>query len=263
MDGELISELMNKYYNQLTTTDKKMLKMYATTLKDIKKQLLEHSEKLLQLESTDIFKADRLVNVEKQIELLIYELFNDLTELTEETLVNQAINFDKEFVSILEDTFPSSSSFTTLNKGVIKELVKENWLGMDFYERFGHKAYNLTYECKNILRTGLMQGKSFANMIKEMEVKTGKYYKESETLVRSEGMHVLNSAMVKQYEDLGVTSVEHYTALDERVCKVCGKAHGKKYRIGKQPNLPLHPKCRCTYLEALGSIENALKKLGE
>lgn len=262
MDGELISQLINKYYDQLTKTDKKLLKMYASTLTDIKKQLLEHSDKLLTLESTDIFKADRLTNVEKQIETLIYELFADITEEVETVLIEKALEFDKEFVGLLGETYNNSTAFTQLNKGVIKELVKENWLGMDFYERFTHKAYNLTYDCKNILRTGLIQGKSIANMIKEMEIKTGKYYKECETLVRSEAMNTLNSAMVKQYEELGVTSVEHYTALDERVCKVCGKAHGKKYRIGKQPPLPLHPKCRCCWVETSGSVEKALKDLG-
>lgn len=263
MDGELISQLINKYYDQLTATDKKLLKMYAGTLTDIKKQLIEHSDKLLTLESTDIFKADRLANVEKQIETLIYDMFKDITNEVEAVLIDKAIEFDKDFVGLLKETYSNSANFNTLNKGVIKELVKENWLGMDFYERFGHKAYNLTYDCKNILRVGLIQGKSIANMIKEMEIRTGKYYKECETLVRSETMAVLNNSMLQQYKDLGVTSVEHYTALDERVCHKCNSLHGKKYRIDKAPILPssTHARCRCIMLETEGSIEYALKKL--
>ena len=266
LDGEELSSLINKYYTKLSSSDRRIFKMYVETLKDIKKQMIEHSSKM-SANSTlnDWYRGDRLATLEKEIEIKIKELMLNVADEVEKTAINTTIKFDKEFAKMLTKAYPGADSFSSLNEEVIKELVNENWLGTDFYERCGHKGINLTYDMKNVLRTGIIQGKSIANIIKDMEVKAGKYYKECETIVRSEVMHSLNSSVTQQYKDMGATSIEHYTCEDERVCKVCSKLHGKRYLIDKAPRLPAstHPKCRCTYLVTESSIEYAIKKLGK
>ena len=54
-------------------------------------------------------------------------------------------------------------------------------------------------------------------------------------------------ALVKAYEDDGVTEVRWITAVDDRRCKVCKSRHNKIYPIDKIPPKP-HIHCRC-YVE--------------
>ena len=264
MNGEQLSELINKYYDRLDSSDKKLLKLYANTLKDIKKQLIEHSSKMsADATLNDWFKGDRLANLEKQIEIKINELFLNISDEVEKIAIENTINFDKDFTMLLGEMYSGSDAFSKLNESVIKQIVKENWLGITFYDRNDHKAITMLYDYMNIVKVGLVQGKSIANIINDIEIKAGKYYKETETMVRSEVLHSLNSSVLEQYKGIGVSSVEHFTAEDERVCKICSKLHGKKYLINKAPLLPssTHARCRCTYLVTEGSIEKALKDL--
>lgn len=51
-------------------------------------------------------------------------------------------------------------------------------------------------------------------------------------------------AAVQAFTDTGAQYVEWITAVDERVCEVCGSRHGRKYRIDNVPRIP-HYNCRC------------------
>lgn len=51
-------------------------------------------------------------------------------------------------------------------------------------------------------------------------------------------------AAVQAFKDTGAVYVEWITAVDERVCEVCGSRHGRKYRIDNVPRIP-HYNCRC------------------
>lgn len=55
---------------------------------------------------------------------------------------------------------------------------------------------------------------------------------------------VTGEAMLKAFRDAGVERVRWYTREDERVCKVCGKRHGRIYPIYLLPARP-HWGCRC------------------
>lgn len=55
---------------------------------------------------------------------------------------------------------------------------------------------------------------------------------------------VTGEAMLKAFRDAGVKRVRWYTREDERVCKVCGKRHGRIYPINRLPARP-HWGCRC------------------
>ncbi len=262
MRGEQLSELVNKYYDKLDNTDKKIFKMYQDTLKDIDKQLTDQWRKMkADADLNDWYRIGRLDNLEAQIKNEIAKLMQNVADEVEKTAIDTTIKFNNEFGERMLKDFPNSKDFSGLNKGVIEQLVNENWLGVDYRERLGFKETSLSYDCINVLKVGLVQGKSMANIINDMQIKTGKYYKECTLMVRTETMHTLNASLVKQYEELGVGEVEHYTALDERVCKECGSLHEKKYKIGKEPPLPVHINCRCVYIETEESLKKALEKL--
>ncbi len=55
---------------------------------------------------------------------------------------------------------------------------------------------------------------------------------------------ITEAAVIKALEDAGLDEVRWHTQDDEKVCKVCGKRHGRIYSIHRLPARP-HWGCRC------------------
>jgi hypothetical protein len=92
----------------------------------------------------------------------------------------------------------------------------------------------------------------------------------SEMIARTETIRSENAGSLAAYDAAGVTEVQWWTALDDRVCVFCGEIHGRKwatgsslfrlgdvFRVGESSlrlnyedvkHPPLHVFCRCTLL---------------
>nr|BDD44563.1 hypothetical protein 1 [bacterium] len=69
-----------------------------------------------------------------------------------------------------------------------------------------------------------------------------------EVITRTEIMRSYNQGRIHLYKDMKVEKVVWYTALDERVCPVCGPLNGQEFELDQAPQIPAHPQCRCTIL---------------
>jgi len=69
-----------------------------------------------------------------------------------------------------------------------------------------------------------------------------------EVITRTEVMRAYNQGRMHLYKDMKVQKVIGYTALDERVCPVCGPLNGQVFELEEAPPLPRHPSCRCSVL---------------
>ncbi len=69
-----------------------------------------------------------------------------------------------------------------------------------------------------------------------------------EVITRTEVMRSYNQGRIHLYKDMKVEEVVWYTALDERVCPVCGPLNGQEYILNQLPPIPAHPNCRCTLI---------------
>lgn len=73
-------------------------------------------------------------------------------------------------------------------------------------------------------------------------------YRRAESLWRKQtkqyAIAVEDAAVLKAYEDAGVTKVKWITADDEKVCGACNSLDGKTFAIDKIPAKP-HYNCRC------------------
>ena len=87
----------------------------------------------------------------------------------------------------------------------------------------------------------------------------GSGFNAAHRLVRTETMHYLNESAKEGYKDAGCKKIQFWAAEDERTCEQCGRLHEKIYELGKEPTLPLHPNCRCTYIPIVE--ENADKSI--
>ena len=77
------------------------------------------------------------------------------------------------------------------------------------------------------------------------------------TIARTETIRAHNEAALSEYDAASVilgTEIKQqwWTALDERVCPVCGPRHAKVYTREEGVGLlPAHPNCRCAWLPVL------------
>lgn len=88
-------------------------------------------------------------------------------------------------------------------------------------------------------------GGKLSDLTRALEPTFGR--KRSELIAQTETTRAYAEANERQWKGSGlVEEWEWRTARDERVCSlICGPLHGKRFEIGKGPDMPAHPGCRC------------------
>ena len=143
---------------------------------------------------------------------------------------------------------PRSEGISVPNRKLMDKLINEPWRGDSFSGRIWENQKQLAVGLNDILLAGLQQGKTVTEIAISLHNYTGNSFNNCHRLIRTETMHYLNSAVLMGYKDGGVERVRVWAALDERTCETCMRYHDKVYPLGKEPILPLHSNCRCTYL---------------
>ena len=76
-------------------------------------------------------------------------------------------------------------------------------------------------------------------------------YYRADSIVRTELAHIQTESAKKRYQDSGITQVEIWASPDERQCPECRKLHKKRFPIGAEPQVPVHPNCRCCIIPVI------------
>lgn len=118
-------------------------------------------------------------------------------------------------------------------------------------------------QAKDLFILGLANGLSQKQIISNIMSITSGGYKQIKRIVRTELTRTSNIGAKKRYLQSGQRYVQWNTAIDERVCPICGQLHGKVQEIGKTFTVfltgkaqrmnkgkdikmpPAHPNCRC------------------
>lgn len=93
------------------------------------------------------------------------------------------------------------------------------------------------------LSEGIVKGEPMRKLAKRVSESTGVPIQRARTMARTETMFAFNTAKDEEFRKYGVEKVEWVAALDERMCPVCGKLHGKVFEIDQCPPCPAHPNC--------------------
>jgi SPP1 gp7 family putative phage head morphogenesis protein len=108
----------------------------------------------------------------------------------------------------------------------------------------------LAKRVKESLTTGILKGEGMERLAERLSEDTSIPITRARIVARTETMYAFNNAALTEFERFGIHTVEWLTAEDERTCKRCGPLNHKVFKMGQQPDCPLHPNCRCT-LEAI------------
>lgn len=112
------------------------------------------------------------------------------------------------------------------------------------------------------IRLGMVQGKTTAEIVRDIRgTKARKFAdgllavtaRNAETVVLTATAHVAASARASVYgANADILGGEQWDAtLDHRTCPSCGALDRQVFDIGKGPQTPLHPRCRCVRIPVL------------
>lgn len=246
-------------YNSLEEKNKALMEMYQEATLDIQNELYTIAQKINGGKSvtlSDMHKYNRLNSLQSNIEKRIEQLGEDTEKFGKE---NMKEGFKEVYSNARQEL--GETSFSIPNERLMEQMMNTPWQGSNFSKRLWKNTGVLVRNLNEILTIGLTQGKTITEMAIQLSNRMNQSFNAAHKLIRTETIHYLNESAFKAYQDGGCEEVEVWAAKDERTCEVCGKRHGKKYKIDKRPVLPFHPNCRCTYLPVINKEEAKKEKI--
>lgn len=235
-------------YNDIEKRNKALIELYQEASNDIRDEIFKMAKKMETdtLSYSEMHKYNRLNKLNENINKTIKELSKKVEK-------NAKIEIKEGFISNYDTTMKGLGEleYSLPNKKLIEQLLDYPWSGENFSSRLWENTRVLERNLNEIMVRGLVQGQTIVEMATELDNRMMKGYMECHRLVRTETMHYLNESSLQAYKDAEVKQIQFWAALDERTCPECGEEHGKIYKIGDEPILPLHPNCRCTYIPVI------------
>ena len=178
--------------------------------------------------------------------------------------------FNKLKSNVSTKKFAKLDEVTVIGKAVEQTYLKLMSISKPMFQKIADHAYHRYCpgdSLEEMWLSGFLEGYSPVTkyvFTKEVDRKRARLY---EALIATHGsskeidnalrywskmiaeyaVEITDAATIAAFDDLGITEVEWFTEEDERVCKECGKRHGKVYPIDAIPPKP-HWGCRCYLL---------------
>lgn len=242
------ARLTNKNIKQI---EKQLRKYYKTAAEGVINDFEATYDKLLaaqeegkEVTTADLYKLDRYWKMQGQLRQAAQKLgdkqVNALTKIFE-------IHFFDIYYSI---ALEGVESFSTIDTEGAMKLINSIWCadGKSFSQRVWENVEDLVSTLNEGLIESVITGKKTTQLKKALQERFNVSYSRADSVVRTEMSHVQNVAAKQRYEDYGVREFEVWADKDERLCKICGSLHKKRYPINSTPPVPVHPRCRCSII---------------
>lgn len=239
----------------IAATNKQLQKYYLNSYKKVVKDYESLYNKVLEarMAGEEITPA-WLYQLDKYYELQA-QISTELTTLGEKEIKALSNAFENQYKSIqdsieIPDSKLPKSTFNTVGQQQAKQVLQSVWCsdGKNFSDRVWNDKSLLAQTLNDNLVHCAITGKNTSELKKTLLDSFGVSHNRANTLVRTEMAHIQNEAALNRYKDYGIGRVEILADQDGRTCEQCEELDGKKFAIGTEPTLPLHPNCRCCLL---------------
>ncbi|WP_132995814.1 phage minor head protein [Sporanaerobacter acetigenes] len=222
---------LDKEFISLQNQIEKMSRMRETTVaRNHKKVLYELRKRLAklyeqyeidgQLTYDEMVKYNRLQKLDKEVEMMINELYKDNTKLIRGHLTSIAEETSLYTIEVVEGATQRRL------KGIVKEIdvsktINDEMAGLRWTGRMGKHRADVIWDIQKEIKRGLTQGDTYGAMAKrlkkELEISTSK----CNTIVRTESHRVHAQAKVESLDSIarhGVKMTKKWnSSKDERV----------------------------------------------
>ena len=148
--------------------------------------------------------------------------------------------------TVLDKLKPKDKAFTFLNQPNINTVLNQRWSGSSYSERVWSNTSNLAARVKESITNMIVKGSSTEDIKKALMKEFNVGYSYADRLIRTEASYTYNKASIEGYKQAGVAEVEFLAESD--CCEDCAEHSGKRFNVGEEPQLPIHPNCRCCYI---------------
>ncbi|MDB2122041.1 MAG: minor capsid protein [Clostridium sp.] len=199
----------------------------------------------------------------KRLEVLKAKIRMGATDI-EGFLKNDNVNVLKDIYSesYLHSMFSMEGAkgievkFNEPNLNNVKKLLEHPWSGKNYSSKIWDTTGNFVNKMDSIVTTGLIQGKSYNVIARELErAKVGKNSNgglryQCERLIRTEAAFITEQATKDSYEKYGVEEYEYSATLDLRTSEICSELDNKVFKVSEAITgvnyPPMHVNCRST-----------------
>lgn len=199
----------------------------------------------------------------KRLEVLKAKIRMGATDI-EGFLKNDNVNVLKDIYSesYLHSMFSMEGAkgidvkFNEPNLNNVKKLLEHPWSGKNYSSKIWDTTGNFVNKMDSIVTTGLIQGKSYNVIARELErAKVGKNGNgglryQCERLIRTEAAFITEQAIKDNYEKYGVEEYEYSATLDLRTSEICSELDNKVFKVSEAITgvnyPPMHVNCRST-----------------
>lgn len=235
-------------------TAKRQQKLYKDAYKEIVQELerlalqIREDGKYGTLSRTELWQYKKFIDLQETIGRLFEGMSGTQISMTTEMLRQV---FEETMGFTLEDLGkpPEAANvgYSLLNETQVNQVLNTAWSGKHYSQRIYGTNSKIAERVKKDITDMVIQGKNTEQIKKRLMLDFDVSYSYADRLIRTEASHIYNEAAKKAYEEAKVTEVEIVGTKDEELCPTCGKNLGKKFKMGTQPRLPIHPNCRCCY----------------
>lgn len=244
-------ELTKKNIKQ---TEKQLKKYYADSMKKILGQFEKTYNKVLlsigegkEPTPADLYKLDAYWQMNGQLR-------RELQKLGDKQAVLFSKNFELHFFEVYYSfAIPGQEAFTQIDNAMIQQLINQIWVadGKSWSQRIWENTEKLQEALNEELIHCVVAGKKTTELKNLLQEQFEVSYGRADSLVRTEIAHIQTQAAQQRYKDYGIQEVEVWADEDERRCKICGKLHQKRYKVGSMMPIPAHPRCRCSIIPVI------------
>lgn len=243
-------------FNDIKELEDKITKIYKSVAKDLISKInnlrAEVEKNGGEWDIKSLGKFNRLNN-------LLGQIYDELLELGEIEIGN----LEKKLIDTYKDQYirqvyalgqsiPISMSTDAISHKMIRDVISYPYDGAMFSDRVWYDKTQLMKNLKQGLTNSLILGESMGKVADRIEKSIDTARFNSLRLARTEIMRMSYIAESKAMKEHDINKVEYWATIpSERTCSHCGKLHKKVFEHGKEPMLPTHPQCRCTYLPVI------------
>lgn len=231
--------------------EKQLKKYYSNSMKKTINDFEATYDKLLAAQEdgkeptpADLYKLNKYWEMQGQLR-------KELRKLGDKQASALSKIFEIQFFDIYYAiAIPGKEAFTTISKEGALQMINSIWCadGKTYSQRVWENVDLLIQTLNEGLLECVITGKKTTDLKKILRERFGVSYSRADAIVRTEMSHIQNSAAKQRYEDYGIKEMEVWADKDERLCEICGELHKKRYPIGANIPVPVHPRCRCQIL---------------
>lgn len=197
----------------------------------------------------------RLFELHRQIDAVLIAGQVAVTERLSSALLVFAGQERETIIELLNANIPPQTGLQLQLKAIpledIAAMVNTPLGGILYHDRLAQDTLLASTRIKASLVNSLLAGRNITQAAREVQSILGDtLITRAETLVRTEYARVqtqVNLAAMRDNEEF-LKGFIFVATLDFKVCPICKRLHGRKFKVNHNFIIPVHPRCRCTWM---------------